>query len=73
MMGVNALLVVFLWLQFRGLPRGSLRARSLRLLAYGGAAVLLAYLQYGLAVLATVEPAIRLIRLDPGTGVLSVP
>ena len=73
LMTVNVLLVVFLWVAFRGLPRRSFRVRSFQIVTFGGAATLLAYLQYGLMCASRIEPAFRLIRLELSTGALSVP
>jgi hypothetical protein len=73
MMIVNLLLVLFLWAQLRGRPRGSFRQRSLQLLVFGGSAGLLVYLQYFLARVSLAEPAFRVIRLDLETFLLTAP
>ena len=73
LMVVNVLLVVFLWVQFRGLPRRSFGDRTFQIVSSGGAAALLAYLQYCLMCVSRIEPAFRLIRLELDTGALVAP
>lgn len=64
-MVVNILLVLFLWVQFRGLPRGSFGQRTFQLVTFGGAAVLLAYLQIAFRVFSGIEPTyFRLLYFD---------
>lgn len=60
---VNVLLALYLWACLRGLPRGGFADRCQQLVAYGGAAALLLYLQLALLRVSQVEPAWRLIRL----------
>jgi hypothetical protein len=72
LMIVNTLLVVFVWLRFRALPRGSFSLRLFQLATFGGTAALLAYLQYYLVCVSLVEPGLRTYRLDLGTGALTL-
>jgi hypothetical protein len=60
---INLLLVLYLWAFLRGLPRGTFADRCQQLLAYGGSAMLLMYLQHALLKASLLEPAYRVIRL----------
>ena len=61
---VNTLLVIWLWVTFRGVPRGRLAERVSTLLVFGGAAVLLAYFQFGVRSLDWIVPNYTVLRLD---------
>ena len=60
---VNVLLALYVWACLRGLPRGGFVDRCQQLLAYGGAAMLLMYLQHALLKASLLEPSFRAIRV----------
>ncbi len=60
-MVVNLLLALHLWAELRSLPRGSFAERGRQLVAYGGAALLLVYLQHALLAAGRIEPGFRIL------------
>jgi hypothetical protein len=72
LMIVNVLLVVFVWVRFRALPRETFSLRLFQLATFGGIAALLAYLQYYLVCVSLVEPGFRIYKLELGSGVVTL-